>query len=151
MQYTSTEHGLKSGGGGGVSPFSKHSFSQAASWSGGGVMKMILSLDTPIDTRYLTMPFKFSENSWRGTCCAGFLSVKEKKVSHISPPLLFRDDAQREIFLPSKAQSLAPKKTVTAAIGASEMGTMRGSTILAHLVLYPDKPLFTTSHFLINK
>lgn len=57
----------------------------------------------------------------------------------------------RDIVLPSKAQSLAPKKTVTAAIGASEMGTMRGSTILAHLVLYPDKPLFTTSHFLINQ
>jgi len=31
------------------------------------------------------------------------------------------------------------------------MGTMRGSTILAHLVLYPDKPLFTTSHFLIKQ
>ncbi len=41
----------------------------------------------------------------------------------------------RDMFLPSKAQSLAPKKTVTAAIGASELGTMRGSTILAHLVL----------------
>ncbi len=80
MQYTSIEHSLNSGG---VSPFSKHSFSQAASWSGGGVMKMILSLDTPIDSRYLTISFKFSVNSWRGTCCAGFLSGKERlKVSH---------------------------------------------------------------------
>lgn len=61
---------------------------------------------------------------------------------------------KRVWIVPFSAQSLAPKKTVTAAMLLSSKLCLlmrRGRTILAHLELYPDNPLFTTSHFLRGK
>lgn len=60
-------------------------------------------------------------------------------------------DNSHQLSVPSSEQSLAPKNTVTAAILVSAaFGQLirRGRIILAHLELYPDSPLFTTSHFL---
>lgn len=57
-------------------------------------------------------------------------------------------------MVPSSAQSLDPKKTVTAdmLLSAEFWQLMRrGRMILAHLELYPDSPLLTTSHFLQAK
>ena len=59
-------------------PFSSHSFCQAASFRGGGVMKMTLSAVTPTDTRYLAISLRLSEYSCNGTCCFGFLSGKTR-------------------------------------------------------------------------
>lgn len=53
--------------------------------------------------------------------------------------------------VPSSEQSLVPKKTVTADMLSSAgfwPPISRGKRILAHLELYPDSPLLTTSHFL---
>lgn len=57
-------------------------------------------------------------------------------------------------MVPSSAQSLLPKNTATADMLLSAelwQPMSRGKRILAHLELYPDSPLFTTSHFLETK
>lgn len=154
-----------------------HSFSQVGSWMGGGVMKITLSADTPAETRSLAISFRFSENSCNGTCCWGFLSAGQEQrkggwfaqINHIFTFVYFRSTRKRhrtvlhgqclkygpmfhcKCIVPSSAQSLAPKNTVTATMLLSALFWLlrrRGRIILAHLELYPDSPLFTTSHFL---
>lgn len=61
-------------------PFKIHSFSQAGSWTGGGVMNITLSADTPAEARSLAISFRFSEYSCTGTCCWGFLSARQKEI-----------------------------------------------------------------------
>lgn len=55
-----------------------------------------------------------------------------------------------EATVPFKALSLAPKKIVTATVlsAAALLPISLGRMSLAHLVLYPENPRFTTSHFL---
>lgn len=55
-----------------------------------------------------------------------------------------------KVTVPFKALSLAPKKIVTATVlSAPEFLLISlGRITLAHLVLYPESPRFTTSHFL---
>lgn len=57
---------------------------------------------------------------------------------------------KKQATLPFKALSLAPKKMVTATILSALVLSVisLGRINLAHLVLYPDIPRFTTSHFL---
>lgn len=57
------------------SPCARHSFSHAASQSGGGVMRMTLLSGTSTDLRYCTMLRKFAAYSSSGMCCLGFSSV----------------------------------------------------------------------------
>lgn len=72
------------------------------------------------------MLLKFAAYSSKGTCCFGFRSFK--------------------------ALSLAPKKIVTATVlSAPALSVISlGKINLAHLVLYPESPRFTTSHFLTS-
>ena len=119
-------------------------------------MKITLSADTPTEARNLAISFRFSEYSCTGTCCWGFLSATAKlsilyqqwcAMMH----LVIQDRITLKWSVPSSAQSLAPKNTVTAAMLVSAVFWQlirRGRIILAHLELYPDSPLFTTSHFL---
>lgn len=135
-----------------------HSFSQAGSWTGGGEMKITLSADTPAEARNRAISFRFSEYSCTGTCCWGFLSATVKFWMSCIKALMCKtlfinlgQDNPHQLSVPSSEQSLAPKNTVTAAILVSAVfGQLirRGRIILAHLELYPDSPLFTTSHFL---
>lgn len=55
-----------------------------------------------------------------------------------------------EATVPFKALSLAPKKIVTATVlsAAAPPAISLGRISLAHLLLYPENPRFTTSHFL---
>lgn len=135
-----------------------HSFSQAVSWTGGGEMKITLSADTPTEARNPAISFRFSEYSCTGTCCWGFLSATVKLWMSCIKALMCKtvfinlgQDDSHQLSVPSSEQSLAPKNTVTAAILVSAVFGLlirRGRIILAHLELYPDSPLFTTSHFL---
>lgn len=119
-------------------------------------MKITLSAGTPAEARNLLISFRFSEYSCTGTCCWGFLSAQQQcclclKQRPAKMDSMTQDRRTLNWTLPSSEQSLAPKKTVTAAILVSPefwLLIRRGRIILAHLELYPDSPLFTTSHFL---
>lgn len=61
-------------------PLARHSFSQADSWRGGGVIRIILSSVMSTDFRYCIMLFKFAAYSSTGTCCLGFRSVRGQSM-----------------------------------------------------------------------
>lgn len=64
-----------------------------------------------------------------------------------------RDSKKKQVTVPFKALSLAPKKIVTATVLSAPVLLVisLGRISLAHLVLYPENPRFTTSHFLKQK